>query len=151
VTRHSPRVALHPVPDPGPSAALGELAAVLWQERELLEDLLFAVIQQHGVLTEGQTRWLGRADAAVAAATRAVQTHEVFRAIEVETVVALLGLAPTASLHEIAEVAGEPWQTVLGEHRDALRALAVEIDEATGRNEALLEAGERTTRAALEV
>lgn len=148
---HPPRAALHPVPDPGPSTALGELAAVLWQERELLEDQLFAVLQQQHVLAEGQTRWLGRADAALAAATRAVQTHEVFRAMEVETVVSLLGLPATASLLEIAEASGEPWLTVLGEHRDALRVLAAEIDEATERNEALLAAGERATRESLEV
>lgn len=148
---HSPRAALHPVPDPAPSAALRELAAVLWQERELLEDLLFAVVQQHSVLTDGQTRWLARADAAVAAATRAVQTHEVFRAMEVETVVSMLGLSRTASLREIAEAAGDPWLTVLSEHRDVLRALAAEIDEATERNHALLAAGERATRDPLEV
>ena len=130
---------------------MGELAAVLWQERELLEDLLFAVLQQHSVLTQGQARWLGRADAAVATATRAVQTHEVFRAMQVETVVSLLGQPATACLRDIAEAAGEPWLTVLGEHRDALRALAAEIDEAVERNQSLLVAGERATREALEV
>ena len=130
---------------------LGELAAVLWQERELLEDLLFAVLQQERVVAEAQTRWLARADAAVAAATRAVQTHEVFRAMEVETVVTLLDVPPTASLREIAEAAGDPWLTVLSEHREALRVLAAEIDEATERNKALLVAGERATRASLEV
>lgn len=148
---HPPRAALHPVPDPGPGVALSELAAVLWQERELLEDQLFAVLQQQHVLAEGQTRWLARADAAVASATRAVQTHEVFRAMEVETVVSLLDLPATASLREIAEAAGEPWLTVLGEHRDALRGLVAEVDEAAERNAALLAAGERSIRDALEV
>lgn len=147
---HPPRASLHPVPEPGSSAALGELAAVLWQERELLEDLLFALDQQHRVVAAGDTRWLGRADAAVAAAVGAVRTHEVFRAIEVEALVSLLGLACTASLRDIAEVVDEPWATVLADHRDALRELANEIDEATERNRDLLLAGERVTREQLE-
>jgi hypothetical protein len=147
---YPPRAALHPVPEPGSSAALGELAAVLWQERELLEDLLFALDQQHRVVAAGDTRWLGRADAAVAGAAGAVRTHEVFRAIEVESLVSLLGLACTASLRDIAEVVDEPWTTVLTDHRDALRELATEIDEATERNRDLLLAGERATREQLE-
>jgi hypothetical protein len=150
VTR-SPRAALHPVPDPGPSAALGQLSAILWQERELLEDLLFTLRNQHDVLVGGQTRWLGRADAAVAATTRAVQTVEVLRAIEVEGLVTQLGLEPNASLREIAEAASEPWRDVLCEHREALRSLATEVDEATEGNRVLLAEGEQATREALEV
>ncbi len=130
--------------------AVGELAAVLWQERELLEDLLFSLDQQHRVVAAGDTRWLARADAAVAGAVRAVRTHEIFRAIEVETLVSQLGLACTASLREIAEVVDEPWTTVLTEHREALRELAAEVDEATERNRDLLLAGERATRERLE-
>ena len=150
---HSPRAALRPVPDPtvasGSAGVLGELAAVLWQEREVLEDLLYALIQQQLLLDVGQTGWLPRADAAVAAATRAVQDHELVRAIEVETLVQVLGLPANASLLEIAAHAGEPWATVLGDHRDALRTLTAEIDAVTAHNRALLIAGERATREAL--
>ncbi len=130
---------------------MGQLSAILWQERELLEDLLFALENQHHVVAGARTRWLGRADAAVAATTRAVQTAEVLRAIEVDGLVAQLGLEPTASLREIADAAAEPWQSLLDEHRDALRALTDEVDEATERNRALLVAGEQATRDALEV
>ena len=62
----------------------------------------------------------------------------------------VLGLACTASLRDIAEVVDEPWTTVLTDHRDALRELAGEIDEATERNRDLLLAGERATREQLE-
>lgn len=129
---------------------LAELAAVLWQERELLDDLLYALLQQHAVLTAGELRWLPRADAAVAAAARAVQDHELFRAMAVEALNARLGLDPSASLLEIAAAAGEPWTLLLTEHRDALRAATDELDRATTRNRTLLLAGERSTRAALE-
>ncbi len=145
------RAALHSVPDPGrPGAVLGELAAVLWQERELLEDLLYALVQQQRVLSAGEARWLPRADALVAAAARGVQDHEVLRAIEVETLAPTVGLAPTASLLEIANCAEEPWSGVLHEHRAALRGLAAEVEHATAQNRSLLLAGERSTRDALE-
>ena len=155
---HSTRAALHPVPDAtgtGGSAevlgtVLSELAAVLWQEREVLEDLLYALIQQQLVLDAGRTRWLPRADAAVATAAHAVQDHELVRAIEVETLVQVLGLPANASLLEIAAHAGEPWATVLGDHRAALRALTAEIEAVTAHNRTLLIAGERATREALE-
>jgi hypothetical protein len=151
---HSPRAALHPVPDAAGSSGgidvLGELAAVLWREREVLEDLLYALTQQQLVLDAGQTRWLPRADAAVAAAAHAVQDHELVRAIEVETLVQILGLPANASLLEIAAQAGEPWATVLGDHRVALRTLTAEIETVTAHNRTLLLAGERATREALE-
>jgi hypothetical protein len=148
---HPRNGALHPVPDAtGPGELLAEFAAVLWQERELLEDLLYALVQQHVVLAAGESRWLARADAAVAGASHAVQGHEVFRAMEADAVVAVLGLAPSASLLEIAAAAGDPWSTVLLDHRSALRALTTEIEQATARNRDLLIAGERSTRAVLE-
>jgi hypothetical protein len=148
---HPPRAALHPVPDlAGAHDALPDLAAVLWQERELLEDLLYALVQQHHILAAGQARWLPRADAAVAAAARAVQTHEVLRAIEVENLVSMLGLPASASLLEIAGAAGEPWHTLLQDHRTALRSLAAELDRITTENRAMLVVGERSTREALE-
>lgn len=143
--------ALHPVPAPGgPADALSELAAALWQERELLEDLLYALVQQYHLLAAGQTRWLARADAAVAGTARAVQEHEVFRAMQVDALLTVLGLPPSASLREIAQAVDEPWPTLLDEHRSALRCLAEEIEQATARNRALLIAGERSSREALE-
>lgn len=116
----------------------------------MLEDLLFALVQQHNILATGQTRWLARADDAVAATARAVQNHEVFRAMEVDALVAMLGLASSASLLEIAQVADEPWSTLLHDHRSALRRLADEVDAAIARNRTLLIDGERSTREALE-
>ena len=142
---------LHPVPgSPRAAELLGDLAAVLWQERELLEDLLYALTQQHHLLVAGEIRWLPRADAAVADAARAIQEQEVFRAIEVETLVAVLGIGPSPSLQQIADAAGEPWAMLLQEHLAALRALTEEIEQATTRNRTLLIAGERSTREALE-
>ena len=150
VTR-PPRACLHSVPDPaGAQDVLPDLAAVLWQERELLENLLYALVQQHHILAAGQARWLPRADAAVAAAARAVHGHEVIRAIEVEALVSMLALPSSASLLEIADAAGEPWSMLLHDHRAALRSLATEIEQITAENRAMLVSGERSTREALE-
>ncbi len=142
---------LHPVPGSTRAAELlGDLAAVLWQERELLEDLLYALTQQHHLLASGEIRWLPRADASVAAAARAIQEQEVFRAIEVETLVAVLGIGTSPTLAQIAAAAGEPWAMLLQDHLTALRTLTEEIEQATARNRTLLIAGERSTREALE-
>jgi hypothetical protein len=139
------------VPDSaGTSAVLSEVAAVLWRERDVLEDLLFALIEQQLLLESGHTRWLARADAAVQEAAKAVQSHEVLRAIEVEMMAQQHGLPADVTLLEIVDHVPEPWPTVLQEHREALRALTGEIDAATARNRTLLLAGERATREALE-
>jgi hypothetical protein len=129
---------------------LGELAAVLWRERELLESLLFSLVQQQLVLTSGGTRWIARVDAMVQAAARAVQEHELVRAIEVDALAAQHGLPADVPLRDLAALAPEPWGTVLADHREALSLLLAEIDTVTVENRALLVAGERATREALE-
>src|SRR5689334_19269500 len=137
---HSPRAALHPVRytagTSGSADVLGQLDAVLWQEREVLEDLLYALVHQQLLLDADQTRWLPRADASIAAAAHAVQDRELVRATDVETLIQAVGLPATASLLEIAAHTGEPWATVLRDHRDALRTLTAEIETVATRNRA---------------
>jgi hypothetical protein len=117
------------------------IAAVLWGEREILEQLLYTLVQQQLVLSTGQTRWLNRADAQVRAAVDELRTSEVLRAAEVEALAAALDLPPESTLAELAALAPEPWPPVLTEHRDALRALVAEIDVATQENRRLLQTG----------
>ncbi|HUX71839.1 MAG TPA: flagellar protein FlgN, partial [Cellulomonadaceae bacterium] len=40
---------------------LMQLSDVLWQERHLLELLLFKLEEEQMILTSGRTRWLGHA------------------------------------------------------------------------------------------
>lgn len=122
-------------------SALASLAAILWEQRRLLERLLYRLVSQQLLLTSGQTRWLGHADADVTTAMTAIKDAEVLRAIEVESLAAKLGVSGDVSLAELAELAQEPWSTTLHDHRSALRALAAEIDATVAENRRLLKAG----------
>lgn len=121
--------------------ALAALAAVLWEERRQLEGLLYRLITQQLVLTSGQTRWLGNADADINSAMTTIRDTEVLRAIEVETIAAKLGTSGDVSLADLAAAAPEPWSTTLQDHRSALRGLAAEIDTTVAENRRLLKAG----------
>lgn len=120
--------------------------AVLWGEREILEQLLYALVQQQLLLNSGQTRWLNRADAQVRATVDELRTGEVLRAAETQALATALGLPSETTLAGFAAVAPEPWAFVFGEHRDALRALVAEIETATEENRRLLRAGATAAR-----
>src|SRR6516165_10077477 len=102
------------------------VASLLWNEREALELVHYKLVQEQLLLQAGETRWLAKADAEVAEAIRRMRMSEVLRAAEMERILTDLGLPATATLGELAEVAPEPWDLVLTEHRAALRQLAAE-------------------------
>ena len=118
-----------------------EVASLLWREREVLERVLFKIVQEKLILAAGQTRWLGAASRELEAALHDLRGSEVVRAAEVDALATQLGLSPGIALAELAEVAPEPWNEILLEHRDALRQLAAEIDTATAEARQLLDAG----------
>jgi hypothetical protein len=119
----------------------GDLAALLWREREILEDLLFRLVEQQLILSAGGARWLPKADHEVRAVAETLQEHEIVRAAEVNELVRHYALPGDTSLRELAAFAPEPWPLVLLEHREALRLLALEIDQATDENRRLLLSG----------
>jgi hypothetical protein len=118
-----------PVPDldevPGLFEALG---SQLWRQRELLEDLLYALVTQRLVLESDLSEWLIRADEDVRAAASRLQDAEVVRAVTTEQLNRRYGLDPAASLRGLVAVAPEPWATMLTDHRQALLDLTEKID-----------------------
>lgn len=110
---------------------LQELNGVLWDERDLLEDLLFALRTEQWVIGEGHSRWVGRAGNRVAEVNDSLRLTEVLRAAESAAVAAELGLGPAPSLTELAESAGEPWRTMLLEQRAGLLVAADDIAAVT--------------------
>jgi hypothetical protein len=124
-------------------ASYNAVSNALWMQREALEALLFRLVCEQLVLTSGSSRWLARADDEVRAAVERLRGGEVLRAVEVDELTTLLGLDPDASLADLAEAADEPWGTLLGEHRTALRALSFQVQSVADENRQLLDAGAR--------
>jgi FlgN protein len=125
----------------GIADGFGAVSAVLWDERDTLELLQFKLTEENLVVTSGSTRWLHRADAEVRAALERLRLGEVARAAEAQAMARALGMPLETTLAELADVAPEPWATLLREHRSALRALFFEIEAVAVENRRRLEAG----------
>lgn len=131
-------------------AALASVAATLWDERQRLEELLFALVAEQLIVAAGHTRWLAHADAQVRAAVAGIRDGEVARAMQVQTLVDALGIGPDSTLVDLAQASPEPWGEVFTEHRTALRGLMAEIDGAVAENRRLLLAGSQAIRDMLD-
>lgn len=130
--------------------AFAAVSAMLWTERESLENLLFKLVQEQLVLSAGATRWLNRADEEVRAALDALHRGEVIRAAEVEALALALHLPLESTLSELSAVAPEPWNEVLTEHRVSLRGLVHEVHAVAEQNRRLLHAGSEAIRETLD-
>jgi hypothetical protein len=126
-----------------------DVSALLWREREALEMLLFKLVEEQLIVASGQVRWLPAANREVEAVLDELRTTEVLRALEVDSLADELGLTPGPSLLQLAEVAPEPWGTLLLEHRDALLSAMGTIENVKNENRALLIAGARAVRATM--
>lgn len=131
-------------------ASFAAVSALLWTERELLEQVLYRLTVQRLVLTSGATRWLSRVNDEVNAAVSQISGSEVLRAAEIEALAESLHLPHETTLAELIAVAPEPWSTLLAEHRTALRALVGEIEDMGGDVKRLLQAGMSAIRETLE-
>lgn len=127
-----------PVADVSDRTAFADLSAVLWDARELLEQLLYNAAAQHWFYAYGESRWRTRAAQELRLAVSQLRITEVLRAAESEELCRRLGLPNDTTLRAIAAVAPEPWQTLLSDHRRALRGLLDEIDLATAQVAATL-------------
>ena len=129
--------------------SLTEVSSILWRERELLDLLLFKLEEEQLLLAAGRSRWLGHATREVEMVLGEMKRAELGRAVEVEAVAVALGLAPTASLRELADAAPAPWGDILREHRSAFLTATEEISALAQSNKDLLSAGYRAARETL--
>lgn len=130
--------------------ALAALASLLWDQRQRLEQLLFALVTQQLIISSGNSRWLGYSDTAITTAIADIQDAEVMRALQTAQITADLGVDDDISLAELADNVDEPWAQTLRDHRTALRALTTEIDGAVAENRRLLTAGAQAIGDALD-
>jgi hypothetical protein len=114
---------------------LQQLVVALWAERDLLRRLEFNLSVLAMMVRAQQWGWLSFADDEVRATSERLQSVEVLRAAHTDAVARQYGLGAEASLLEIAGHAPEPWPSILSDHREALRALAVAVDDAATATE----------------
>lgn len=126
-----------------------QLSDVLWQERRLLELLLFKLEEEQMILTSGRARWLGHATREVEAVLDQIREAELGRTIESEEAAAELGLEPGTSLLALSQRAPAPWNDLLVSHRDAFVSLTSEIAELANGNRELLAMSHRATQETL--
>jgi hypothetical protein len=134
----------------GEPSIYAAVADILWSEREMLEMLLFKLVEEQFVLTSGAARWLSRADAEVRSAMDGLRASEVLRAAEVDSLVRALSLRPETTLGELALAVPEPWSALYADHRAALRSLVAEVESVTAENRRLLDAGSQAIRQTLD-
>lgn len=125
------------------------LSLILWRERELLETLLFKLEEEQLLLASGRTRWLMRATQEVEAVLQSIRETEILRSVAADEAAAAMGLAATPSLRALADAVGEPWHTILVEHRDAFVSITQEISALADANRELVTAGYQSARETL--
>ncbi|HET6878338.1 MAG TPA: hypothetical protein VFH38_12470 [Jatrophihabitans sp.] len=118
------------------------LASLLWSERELLRRLEFNLAMIALIVRSGEWDWLSFADDEVRATSEQLQASELMRAAESELLARQSGLAGDATLGELAARAPEPWQCILRDHHQALRALTAAVDAGALATDRLLREAE---------
>jgi hypothetical protein len=129
--------------------ALSDVSNILWQERQLLELLVFKLEEEQLVLASGRARWLSHATREVETVLAEIKRVELERAVLVADAGRELGLSGSPTLRELAGLTPSPWDGIFAEHRRALLALAQEIDTITKSNRDMLQRGNQAAREAL--
>src|SRR4051794_1130319 len=111
--------------------AFTSLSSTLWRVREVLDQLLYRVFVTQLVLRSDERKWLANASRELDGALQELRHIEVLRAVETVTIADQLGLPPEMTLAQLARSAPSPWDTILLEHRDALRILTADMERAT--------------------
>jgi hypothetical protein len=128
------------------SRPVEDLSLILWRERELLDALLYKLEIEQLVLASGANRWLGTAAREVEAVLASLRETELLRAVAADEAAARIGLATNPSLRALAEAVGEPWQTILLDHRDAFIDYTRQLTEIAAANRELLTVGQQAAR-----
>ncbi len=122
---------------------LSEVSNILWRERQLLQLLLFKLETEQLILSSARTRFLSDATREVEMVINELKETELLRAVAVDGLAAELGLGPSPSLRELAQVAPAPWDNIFEEHRKAFLEDTQEIFSMAQVNRELLSNGRR--------
>lgn len=129
--------------------SLGSVSNVLWELRELLDMTCYLLTVERLLATAGEAHYLNYAAQQLDVLTEQIRRTEIMRTAATEHAAELLRLHPGASLAELAAAAPSPWDEILAEHRDGLRALSDKVAAGRGSTEQALRAGSEAVRNAL--
>jgi FlgN protein len=121
-----------------------ELSNELWRERGILENLLYKFTTQRLLVTNGESRWLGRCTAEIEALKNQLSTTQLTVDMMSSAVAIRWGLAIETSptLRELVAAAPQdgPWAGILQDHHAAILKLADEIRTLSDENARFLRA-----------
>lgn len=128
-----------------------ELSNLLWQERQLLDRLLFKLKVEQMLLASGETRFLPMATAEAEEVLLATREAALARDVAAQSVAELFGLQEDAGLRDIATAApaDTPWPEIFTKHLVALTALANEIKQVRDSNASIVAHASRSTQETL--
>ncbi|MCR2813970.1 flagellar protein FlgN [Microbacterium sp. zg.Y1090] len=116
----------------------------LWQERELLELLIFKLEEQRLLLEAGSMRWIHFASREVEQVLERLRVSGIGRDVEVAAVAREWGVPEVTTLSGLVSAAPtDAWREVFAEHRVALTACMSEIAQLKDSNEGYLRAAAR--------
>lgn len=129
---------------------LQAFSEVLFQERQVLELLLFKLETERMLLDGGQERWLPMASREVDTVLDELNKVELARSVVLAQVAPELGLGPDATLASVVGVVPSPWDSVFGDHQRELKTLMGDVLAAAESSSHLLRQGYDSIRMALE-
>lgn len=122
------------------TTTLAPVDSLLWDERALLQRLLYQLSAQQLVIAAGHVEWLRDSDVEIRALVHDLGLHELGRAAETDALALRYGLPPSAPLRQLVAVVPEPWRSIMADHLHTLRHLQDAIERTANANVALLRA-----------
>ena len=130
--------------------SLQALSEVLFQERRVLELLVFKLDTERLLLDAGRERWLALASREVDTVLDELNKVELARSVTMAQAAPDLGLGPEATLATLVAAVPAPWGPLFAEHQKELQALMHEVLAASESSRHLLREGYDSIRMALE-
>ncbi len=115
-----------------------ELSSLLWEERQLLDLLLFKLEEESLLLASGRHHWLHKATSEVEFVLGRIQEMERSREAVVAELGTRYGLGESPSLEQLADCVPEPWAGTFRDHRKALQVVVDRTQEVARRNKEVL-------------
>lgn len=114
------------------------VADTIATERQILELLLFRLVEARLVLSADETRFIAQATREVEEVVSSLRSSERRRSGAVDQLALRLGVSPEeVTLGFLVLNSPEPYSTIFRRHRDAISELATEIEQLTLENRRL--------------